>query len=100
VTTVDIDEGDLRQGLIGLVVAIVEIVADALELQAIRRMDGGSLSDVEIDRLGEALMDLDQALAQLKVDMGVEEAVRSVRDGLDQVARDLVDSEVLNRVAG
>jgi hypothetical protein len=89
---IKIDEENLKEGLLGLVVALVEIIEEVLERQAIRRMEGGRLNDEEIERLGAALLDLDEALLKIKVDNGIEDAVRSVRDGLDQIAEDLVDN--------
>lgn len=89
---IKIDEENLKEGLLGLVVALVEIIEEVLERQAIRRMEGGRLGDEEIERLGAALLDLDEALLKIKVDNGIEDAVRSVRDGLDQIAEDLVDN--------
>ena len=50
-------------------------------------MEGGSLREEQIERLGNALLELDRAIDQIKEEQGVSEAVRSVRDGLD----DLVD---------
>jgi len=89
--TVEIDEGNLKQGVLGLVVALVEVIQDALRHQAIRRMEGGSLTEEEMERLGEALMELDEAIEQIKEEMGIAETVRSVRDGLDRVVDDLLD---------
>jgi len=89
----DIDEGNLKQGILGLVIALVEIIKDALKTQAFKRMESGSLNEEEMNRLGEALMELDIALDQIKEEHGVAEAVQSVRDGLD----DLVD-EVLDKM--
>ncbi len=88
---VNIDEDNLKQGLLGLVVALVEIIQEVLERQAIRRMEGGRLSDQEIERLGMALSDLNEALENIKKDNDLEEAVNSVRDGLDQVADKVID---------
>ncbi len=87
---VNIDEGNLKQGLLGLVVALVEIIQEVLERQAIRRMEGGRLSDQEIERLGLALRDLREALDDIKKDNDLEKAVKSIRDGLDQVADDTI----------
>jgi hypothetical protein len=89
----DIDEGNLKQGILGLVIALVEIIQDTLKTQAFKRMEAGSLDEEEMNRLGEALMELDIALDQIKEEHGVAEAVQSVRDGLD----DLVD-EVLDKM--
>jgi len=58
----DIDEGNLKQGILGLVIALVEIIQDTLKTQAFKRMEAGSLSEEEMNRLGEALMELDIAL--------------------------------------
>jgi len=38
---IDIDERNLKHGVLGLVVALVEIIKDALRLQALKRMEGG-----------------------------------------------------------
>jgi hypothetical protein len=55
-----------------------------------RRIEGGRLSEEEIERLGEALYDLDQAIEKIKADNGIEDAVAEVKDSLDQVVDDLV----------
>lgn len=69
----------------------VEIIQELLERQALRRIEAGRLNDQEIERLGEALADLSEALDNIKEDNDLEEAVKSVRDGLDQVADELID---------
>lgn len=87
----DIDEGNLKQGVLGLVIALVEIIKDALKTQAFKRMEAGSLNDEEMNRLGEALMELDIALDQIKEEHGVAESVQNVRDGLDDIVDEVVD---------
>ena len=89
---IEIDEGNLKQGVLGLVVTLVEIIRDALQHQALRRMEGGSLTDAEIEGLGEALSELDNAIEEIKEEMGIAEVVRSVREGLDSVVDDLLDN--------
>ena len=91
---IDIDEGNLKQGLLGLVIALVEIIEDALSTQAYRRVECGRLSEAEMERLGEALSDLHVALAQIKEEHGVTDAVKQVRDGLDDLVGDVVDRMV------
>jgi len=59
----DPDRSDL--GIGGLLVAVIEIVHRLLERQAIHRMERGSLTSDQIERLGEALMALDQRVSQL-----------------------------------
>jgi hypothetical protein len=90
----DIDEGNLKQGVLGLVIALVEIIQNALKTQAFKRMEAGKLSEAEIIRLGEALMELDVALDQIKEEHGVAEAVKSVRDGLDEILDEVVDKMI------
>ena len=91
---VDIDEKSLKHGVLGLVIALVEIIRDALKLQAMKRMEGGSLTEEEIERLGRALMELDTAIEEIKEEQGIVESVRSVRDGLDEIVDDVLDSMV------
>ncbi|MCX6142689.1 MAG: gas vesicle protein K [Ignavibacteriales bacterium] len=88
---IEIDEGNLKQGLLGLVITLVEIIQDALRHQAVRRMEGGSLTEAEMERLGEALIELDSAVAQIKEEMGLVETVKNIRGGLDGVVNELID---------
>ena len=89
-----IDEKDLKHGLLGLVIALVEIIMDALKLQAMKRMEGGSLTDEEIERLGEALMGLDAAIDEIKTQQGIGASVKAVRDGLDDIVDGIFDRMV------
>jgi len=84
---INIDEDNLKNGVLGLVLAVVEIIRDALQNQANRRIESGTLSEEEVERLGSALADLDAAIEDIKREQGLQQAVQSVRDGLD----DLVD---------
>ena len=88
---INIDEKSLKQGVLGLVIAIVEVITDALKLQAMRRMEGGSLTEEEIERLGQALMELDIAIEEIKQEQALIETVKSVRDGLDGIVDDVLD---------
>jgi len=91
---IDIDEKNLKHGVLGLVIALVEIIKDALRLQALKRMEGGSLTEEEVDRLGRALMDLDTAIEEIKKEQGISESVKSVRDGLDNIVDELLDKMI------
>jgi Gas vesicle protein K len=57
---------DSGRGLGQLVIAVLEIVRDLLERQALRRVDNGSLSPHEIERLGQALIALDRQFSELR----------------------------------
>lgn len=84
-------EGDHPgHGLLALVVALLEVVKEALVHAAVRRVEGGRLSDSEVERLGDALAELEDAVDQIKAEHGVVDAVRSVRDDLDGLVGDLI----------
>jgi hypothetical protein len=91
---IDIDEDNLKHGVLGLVLALVEVIRDALRIQAFKRMESGILTDEECERLGEALMDLDIALEEIKEEQGITESVQAVRDGLDEIVDEVVDRTV------
>jgi len=87
----EIDENNLKSGVLGLVVALVEVIRDALKMQAIRRMDSGTLSDDEVERLGRALMELDGAIEEIKAEHDITETVYGIREGLDDIVDDMLD---------
>lgn len=89
---IDLNEDNFKHGILGLVITLVEIIRDALRLQALKRVEGGSLTDDEIERLGEALMELDTALDQIKQEQGITDTVQQVRDGLDDVVDEVLDT--------
>jgi hypothetical protein len=53
-------------GLAQLVLTLIELIRKLVEKQAIRRVEGGLLSDDEIERLGETLMKLELKMEELK----------------------------------
>jgi len=59
------EKDDRQAGLAGLVVVVVDIVRQLLERQALRRMDAGTLTGEEVERLGRALMALERQTAEL-----------------------------------
>lgn len=67
------DPEDVENGLARLVLAIVELVRQLLERQALRRMDAGNLTEEEIERLGMSLMKLEEKMEELKRTFGLEE---------------------------
>jgi len=88
---VDVDEKNLKHAVLGLVITLVEIIRDALRLQAFKRMEGGSLTEEEMERLGRALSDLDIAIDKIKEEQGLTESVKSVREGLDNIVDEVID---------
>ena len=54
-----------------LVLTLVEVVRKVLEHQAVRRMDSGTLSPEEVERLGLALLRLSERMDELKSAFGL-----------------------------
>ena len=66
-----VDPANVEKGLAKLVLTIIELLRQLMEKQGIRRMESGSLSDEEIERLGETLMKLDTKMQELKEVFGL-----------------------------
>lgn len=56
-----------------LVLTLVEVVRKVLEHQAVQRMDSGTLSPEEIERLGLALLNLNGKMTELKAAFGLKD---------------------------
>jgi hypothetical protein len=62
---INADRETLEKGLAQLVLTLIEVLRELLERQALRRIEGGTLSDDEIERLGETFMMLEQRMKDL-----------------------------------
>lgn len=69
---IDVDPEGVEQGLAKLVLTLVEFLRQLLERQAIRRMDGGTLTDEEIERVGLALMLLEGKVREIAQAFGLD----------------------------
>ena len=56
---------DVRRSVVKLVLTLVEAIRQLLERQAIRRMEGGTLTDAETEAIGLALMRLEDTIRDL-----------------------------------
>jgi predicted nuclease with TOPRIM domain len=63
---IDADPEHVEKGLAQLVLTLVELLRQLMERQALRRMEDGTLTDEEIDRLGETFMKLEKRMEELK----------------------------------
>ena len=70
---INIDPKNVEKGLSKLVLTIVELLRKLLEKQALRRIEGGSLSDEEIERVGLTLMRLENKMQELKKVFSLED---------------------------
>ena len=68
---IDVDPEGIEQGLARLVLTLVEFLRQLLERQAVRRMEGGSLTDEEIERVGLALLKLEEKTHELAAAFGL-----------------------------
>jgi gas vesicle protein GvpK len=70
---INADPERVEQGLAKLVLTLVDVVRKVLEHQAVRRMDGGALSEAEVERLGLALLRLNERMGELKATFGLRD---------------------------
>jgi uncharacterized protein YjiS (DUF1127 family) len=70
-TRVAADPESVERGLVQLVLTIVELLRQLMERQALHRMEAGSLSDAEVERLGQTFMALAQRMEELKEHFGL-----------------------------
>ena len=70
---IDLDPESVKNGLGQLVLTLVKLLHELLERQAIRRIDAGSLSEEQIERLGLTLMDQAREIERLRESFGLEE---------------------------
>jgi hypothetical protein len=60
------DPEKVENGLARLVLTLIEVLRKVLEHQAVRRMEGGHLTDEEVERLGVALLRLNDRMQDMK----------------------------------
>lgn len=70
---INLEPEKVEQGLAKLVLSLIELLRQLMERQAIRRMEGGSLSPDEIERLGTTLMKLEKRMEELKEHFGIDD---------------------------
>ena len=70
---VSADPENLERGLAQLVLTIVELLRQLMERQALRRVDDGTLSEDQIERLGRTFMLLAERMDELRNEFGLDE---------------------------
>lgn len=78
---INIDPKNVEKGLLKLILTIVELLRKLLEKQALRRIDGGSLSNEEIERVGLTLMRLENKMQEFKKIFSLEDEDLNVNLG-------------------
>jgi hypothetical protein len=69
----DLTENQIKNGLGQLVLTLVKLLHELLERQGIRRIEAGSLTDEQIERLGLTLMRQAQEIDRLRREFGLAE---------------------------
>ena len=65
------DPENVEKGLAQLVLTVVELLRQLMERQALRRVEGGGLSEEQVERLGSTLMLLEDRMEELKETFGL-----------------------------
>ncbi|SIS69532.1 gas vesicle protein K [Salimicrobium salexigens] len=63
---IELDPAGAEEGLAQLVLTVIELLRDLVERQAIRRVEGGRLTEEQEEELGIALMNLETKMDELK----------------------------------
>lgn len=68
---VNADQTSVEKDLAKLVLSLVDLVRQLMERQAARRFNAGSLSDDEVERMGETFLKLERRMAELRTAFGL-----------------------------
>ena len=71
---INTDPENLERGLAQLVLTLIELLRQLMERQALRRVEAGSLSEEEVERLGRTFMALAERMEELKEIFGLTDA--------------------------
>ncbi len=70
---INADPEGVERGLARLVLTLIELLRRLMERQAIRRIEAGSLSDEEVERLGQTFLKLEARMEELKQIFGLKD---------------------------
>jgi hypothetical protein len=65
------DPDDVQRSVAQLVLTLVDFIRQLLERQAIRRMEGGTLTEEQTEDVGRALMKLEETVADIAAKFGI-----------------------------
>lgn len=74
-----------------MIVAVVDVLREALTLEAVRQMESGLLTADQAERVGQALRDLEEATWTIRQENSLGKVVDAIRDGLDRVVSEGLD---------
>ena len=91
-TKIELDGDDAADGLIALVVAVIELLVETMEREGVRRMESGQLTSEEVERLGAQFISIEEEIDRIKEDADVERDVEQFRNQLHELVDDAVDT--------
>jgi hypothetical protein len=62
---VDLDPADIQRDLARLVLTLIEFLRRLLEMQAVRRMEAGTITDLQAEALGTTLLNAQDAIVAM-----------------------------------
>lgn len=90
--TIEVDEEELEQGLLGLIMALVEIIKEVIDQQALELVEEGVLDDESAEQLGQSLMDLEETIQQIEEEQNIEETASETKEQLDRTVDDVLNT--------
>lgn len=70
---IDANPEEVERGLAKLVLTLIELIRQLLEKQAVRRIERGSLTDEETERLGMTFLRLSERMKELQIAFNLED---------------------------
>ena len=70
---INADPEHVEKGLAQLVLTLIELLRQLMERQALRRMEQGTLTDEQLERLGDTFMKLERRMEELKREFELED---------------------------
>lgn len=89
-TRIDLDGDGAADGLLALVIAVIELLVEAMEREAVRRMSSGQLSDDQVERLGTRFASIEDELDRIKEETDTRRDVDDLRGQLHGLVDDAV----------
>ena len=69
---VETDPENVERGLAQLVLTVIELLRQLMERQALYRMESGSLTETQVERLGQTFSKLERRMEELTREFGLE----------------------------
>jgi hypothetical protein len=71
---VNTNQDNADQGLAKIVLTLVELLRRVMEHEALRRIEGGTLTEEEIEKMGETFLKLDNKMIEMREIFGLKES--------------------------